>query len=304
LIIYRKSFSFNPVSKIFDLFIARLLNFRARQHLAGGQPQLIVFSFDYIGNTINHQGIFEREELDTLMGFLKPFYPEFKAGVCLDIGANIGNHSVFFSQFFEKIHSFEPERRTYQVLKLNAQLKSNIETHEYGFAEKPKTARLSISSTNVGEASVLSDWKSNAVGADAYEIELKSLDGVADQFDRVVFVKIDVEGLELNVLQGGEEFIRSRLPIIVFEQHKSDFDSTGSPSVKFLQGLDYVLFTVQKSFSGGPLLAQFIKFIAKSIRGSEFTISDESEISPSNYPMIIAIPNRLSHKVIAQKGVA
>ena len=79
--------------------------------------------------------------------FINEKLPDSKNFSALDIGANIGNHSVFLSKFFKKIHSFEPNPKTYDVLSLNSKysntkksfinfffklLKSN------NFAEKPK----------------------------------------------------------------------------------------------------------------------------------------------------------------------
>lgn len=49
----------------------------------------------------------------------------------IDIGANIGNHSIFFS-FFDSIISFEPNQFTYGILKLNLSNLDNAQAYNFG----------------------------------------------------------------------------------------------------------------------------------------------------------------------------
>ena len=42
-------------------------------------------------------------------------------GTVLDIGANIGNHSLFFSNYFYKVLSFEPHPKIFKVLAINTE---------------------------------------------------------------------------------------------------------------------------------------------------------------------------------------
>ena len=54
-----------------------------------------------IGHLINLEGFYEIEYLKNLKKFI--IEKEYDNGVFLDIGANIGNHSIYFKNFFEKI---------------------------------------------------------------------------------------------------------------------------------------------------------------------------------------------------------
>tara|TARA_A100001011_G_C14085107_1_gene746160 strand:- start:60 stop:212 length:153 start_codon:yes stop_codon:yes gene_type:complete len=49
------------------------------------------------------EGLYEKRELITLISWLKPLSKEFRKSTLIDIGANIGNHSMFFSDYFKKI---------------------------------------------------------------------------------------------------------------------------------------------------------------------------------------------------------
>ena len=47
-------------------------------------------------------------------------------GIAIDVGANIGNHSIFFSKFFKKVYSFEPQESVFKLLENNVNM-NNLE---------------------------------------------------------------------------------------------------------------------------------------------------------------------------------
>ena len=47
-------------------------------------------------------------------------------GVAVDAGASIGNHSVYFSELYGNVFSFEPSQATFEVLKINTAGRGNI----------------------------------------------------------------------------------------------------------------------------------------------------------------------------------
>ena len=80
---------------------------------------MAIFSFDHIGHKINLDGVYERNELDFLFEWLATHSPDVFNGTAIDIGANIGNHSLYLSNYFEKVVSFEPHPRTFKLLEIN-----------------------------------------------------------------------------------------------------------------------------------------------------------------------------------------
>ena len=81
-------------------------------------PNISARVFDIINLKINLSGRFENLELITLRKkvFNKINSKKFNA---LDIGANIGNHSVFFADDFLQVYSFEPLTQNFDLLKIN-----------------------------------------------------------------------------------------------------------------------------------------------------------------------------------------
>ena len=71
------------------------------------------FFNDTISKEIDIDGVYEKEEISILSNILN------KNSTIIDIGANIGNHSLAFSRFSKKIYSFEAHPKTFQILKFN-----------------------------------------------------------------------------------------------------------------------------------------------------------------------------------------
>lgn len=84
---------------------------------------LLIYSNDKMGAYIIWEGVAEKKLLDIIIRNLN-FDP--KKYSCLDVGANIGNHSVFFSKYFNKVISFEPQKEVFEVLKLNTSKKNEL----------------------------------------------------------------------------------------------------------------------------------------------------------------------------------
>ncbi len=133
----------------------------------------------------------------------------------VDIGANIGNHSVFFTKICgaAKCIAFEPLPHTFNVLERNAALNGGvIEARRLALADRSKT--ISVSSfdrANVG-ATHFRDG-----GRDGFQaVPLDSL-----ELPRLDLIKIDVEGMAAKVLAGARETLSQSKPPLMVE-----FDGT------------------------------------------------------------------------------
>ena len=114
--------------------------------------KMAVFANDLIGNSINLFGAYEREEIATMFDYLSPFATGFADGVALDIGANVGNHTLAFAPFFRTVHAFEPNPQSYRLLEFNAQFKDNIVPHHFGLGDEAGRFRLAETAENVGQS--------------------------------------------------------------------------------------------------------------------------------------------------------
>ena len=134
--------------------------------------------------------------------------------VFIDIGANEGTHSYFFSKRFELVHSFEPIKEITENLK---QFRRNkIIIHNVGLSNEVDTVLLYTPILEGKEIYGLSSIKDNFKGPSIKrEIEIKKLDDF--NFKNVDLIKIDVEGNEYEVIQGGIKTITKHKPKLIVE---------------------------------------------------------------------------------------
>ncbi|WP_407276071.1 hypothetical protein [Halothiobacillus sp. DCM-1] len=88
------------VEKIIKTLAVKLNVFYARRYVKD-YPQMAVYAFDEIGININNNGRYERQILEAAMDFLVNSIG-IRTGVCFDVGANIGNHALYFDDFLAK----------------------------------------------------------------------------------------------------------------------------------------------------------------------------------------------------------
>jgi FkbM family methyltransferase len=152
---------------------------------------------------------YEIEELD----IIKRHYTG--NGTFLDIGANIGNHAVYVSRFLKspKIIVFEPNPAAISILNENLRLNDckNVETRFLGMALGARESRLkglTPDPNNLGHTVYYDD-----AAGDVHAIEGDAL--ILDE--PVEFIKIDVEGMEIDILSGLEKTIERWRPTIFIE---------------------------------------------------------------------------------------
>lgn len=134
----------------------------------------------------------------------------------IDIGAHVGTFSVALAQK-ARVISFEPAPETFILLQKNTKrAQGEFDLRNLGLASKPGSARVvSRSDANAGAQTL-------TPGGD---IVVSTLDAEVAHAD---FIKIDVEGMEEEVLLGGTELLEKSHPTIVFEVNLSQLRSHGS----------------------------------------------------------------------------
>lgn len=268
----------------------------SKRHLETGQHRLVVFAHDFIAHHVNLDGVFERMELETLFGWLCEHHPEALSCTAIDIGANIGNHALYFADHFERVIAFEPNPRTFRVLELNAELADNVVCVRKGLSDAERTAYMATPAGNVGHAHVVETQSAGGLA-----IELTTLDQAIRDTEQVRLIKVDVEGHELAVLRGAQATIRRCQPIVLFEQLAAALDGGGSPVVDLLRTYGYHRFAAvfgETRRPRGRLLARATRLLPwKSLYlGTEWSVRLCEAFDGRDYPFIIAIPDWLSQQ--------
>ncbi len=133
-------------------------------------------------------------------------------GVALDVGANVGNHTHAFSAFFDRVHSFEPFGQVADRLEAKAAQLPNVSVHRIALGAAPATLKFATPTTvNLGTGPIDQE-------GDIEVPVMRGDDFVSDSVEGGVnFIKIDVEGHELEVLAGLSETIANQRPLVIFE---------------------------------------------------------------------------------------
>ena len=165
--------------------------------------------------------------------------------ICLDIGANIGNHSLYFSIIagVKKVYSFEPQKFVFDILQKNLTINNVTNVYPYNYAIGDFEGDVSMNPSpllNNGGTSV--DWENNPLNRKVKVVTIDSLH-IKDPVD---FIKIDVEGAESKVINGAKNLLLENHPLLWIEIWK-DFDKifsllqeTGYTRYEKISDVDYL----------------------------------------------------------------
>ena len=212
---------------------------------------------DVVSKTIVYDKYFEPTETNNIYLALKYYGKKNKITnnkdiFMLDIGGNIGWYPIFMGRFGYSIITFEPFERNYYVLRknycyllkdLNINITdSNIIIINKGLSNEEKKCDYYRDVDNIGNGMVLCDEVKNDEIKKEFskvgEIFLTKLSNFMPflSLRNLALIKIDVEGMEGKVIEGGIELIkRFHIPFILVEFTPRALIEHGTDPKKFLK---------------------------------------------------------------------
>lgn len=148
------------------------------------------------------------------------------ARVILDVGANIGRVAEAALRTYPRseVHCFEPVSTTFDMLHRRlARFGSRVHFHPYGLSNTNGEVTINLTSFHGAnsihpQAGLHKQLNPHVTEVGAERILLRRLDDLAGELPQTCdILKIDVEGHELQVLEGGEAFIRDKVDTILIE---------------------------------------------------------------------------------------
>lgn len=200
----------------------------------------------HMGKAIYWRGAHDWSPIFTLESQLK------KGDTFIDVGANQGEYTLWAARkagTTGKVYSFEPMAGLFAQLKENIQLnptyKSVFHPIQLGLSKEPGELELF---TQLGENEGTNTiFSSDQFNISLGKIQLDTLDNQVEKLgiDRIDVMKVDVEGAELQVLQGGEKSIEKFRPKLLLEINREACKSGGYEAediLELLQKYDYKFF--------------------------------------------------------------
>ena len=163
----------------------------------------------YVGKSLIELGEYGEEQSLLFDKLLKP------EAVVVEVGSNIGAHTVGLAKKARMVHAFEPQRRLFHILCGNVALNEldNVNCYRIAAGENRETVDITVldfdcQDNNTGSFSLDSpgprlDW-----------VEVVPISIACD------FLKIDVEGWEAKVLKGASSMIKSCKPVMYIENDR------------------------------------------------------------------------------------
>ncbi len=169
--------------------------------------------------------------------YLKWLIP--KEAVTVDIGANLGLYTRELSRCSKRVHAFEPSRAMAALLRRTSA--PNVLIHEVALSDRHGVSALNMP-VNGGDP-VYSLASLEPPSSDDHRASTQELVEVA-RLDRTVrddvaFVKVDVEGHELEVLKGATGVIERSKPIFLVEAEERHRPAATASIFAFFEAKDY-----------------------------------------------------------------
>lgn len=187
--------------------------------------------------------------------------------VCIDVGAAAGLYTVALSRLAGpqgRVHSVEPlPFANFSVARLvSAWQAANVRRHLVALGAQPGVDSMHVPLGRYGLVTGRSFLGRSAAGPDpnvefasqvAVSVTIDTLDDLCarEGIDRPAFIKIDVEGAELQVLEGGKQVITDSRPLMLIEveaRHTARYQRTPDEVTAWMFDRGYTLHTWQRGW--------------------------------------------------------
>jgi FkbM family methyltransferase len=175
------------------------------------------------------RGLLERE-LPLAIGTVMP-------GDCvIDVGANVGIYTYAFARAGACVEAFEPQSACASVLRAFAATTRSVRVHKVALGAKAGRATLHVPISDEVSRAGNASLRSVGLPAQAETVEVATLDSF--NFP-AAFIKIDVEGAEMDVIAGAGETIRTHRPLMLIEIEQRHHEDPMSRVFDQLAALGY-----------------------------------------------------------------
>lgn len=270
--------------------LARLLSRHRRQ---SGAARIACFPGDDIGDQVIAHGWYEDLLLRAIFDhFLGTDADTFRRGAALDVGANIGNHSLWLARRFAQVYAFEPNPVCIRLLEANLLMNQVNNVHLFPRGLSDAAVEMTFHADldrNLGRSGVNPALAATATRSFPVRLERGDdlLSGRVPETLPILLVKLDIEGHELPALTGLEETLRQHQPLVLFESHRAGGPSGSDAIVDLLGQWGYAHFYVLEA-TASPYRNRLAKLVHRLIRGWQLNVRAVARPEDRCHSLVIA----------------
>jgi FkbM family methyltransferase len=173
--------------------------------------------------------------------FYKSALKDKKCDLIFDVGANAGSKAVIFLQHAKRVICIEPNPETLEHLSRRFSNKPQIELVRCACGAHSGTTKMLVFQNDSAYATLSEKWTEEIVKhrkthkiSHEIEVPLETIDNLISKYGRPYYIKIDVEGFELEVIRGLSRLV----PLISFECNLPTFKSETLDIISILLSKD------------------------------------------------------------------
>jgi FkbM family methyltransferase len=245
---------------------------------------------DWLAQRIKEYGVWEIHIKDFLHVNLT------KNDVFLDVGSNYGLHTLTASQLCKEVHSFEPQKYIHDLQKETLSLNNiqNVKLYNIGLGNKEETTTLeqidyTFYGVNMGDIGVKSD---NRFSGEV--IKIKTIDSL--DLGKVDCIKLDVQGYEKFVIEGGKKTIKKYKPTLIVEAENNQlgkYDVSVSDLYSYIVSLGYFIFLLDWEYPVDVVCVHHTKLLKFLDKNNKY-LSELTE----NFDISDCLNNGINKKLI------
>lgn len=198
-----------------------------------------IASARYIYNEIFNDKIYENENVRIIPG-----------DVVLDVGGNMGLFSIYArEQGASQVIAFEPDPESVISFLKNTYSHGSIQLHPYGAWGSNKECHFLSYDKKKGSSCILGKNPAINDRCKLISIDCVAIDTVCSFGNKIDFIKMDIEGAELQALKGAKGIIKRDKPKLSISVYHKPEDILEIPAYILSLVPEYV-YTIEKSPSG------------------------------------------------------
>lgn len=188
----------------------------------------------YIGASMAKYGEFSHGEMVLFLQLVKP------GSYIVEVGANIGAHTLGLSKHIGngKIYAYEPQRIVFQLLCANIALNSCTNVYCFEQAVSNRQEKINLPAFDYGKRG-----NYGGISIDKFDkgdaVDVVILDQQLENIERFDLLKVDVEGMEYQVIHGAQSIIAKHKPVLYVENDRVE---KSKDLIELIQAMGYRLY--------------------------------------------------------------